>query len=777
MWVEKNHEKTIKLEYTGGDASSKTAVLTTLPVQGHLYQYNAGAKGDLITSAQTALTDPERNVIYLADGNSGSNAGNFRFKITDSSGDSPDTLVKVTVNPPGIPNLLYTAKNLNIELQFDRIMADPTGKDGQFSVIVNDNPYPISSLSLKNGDPYTISVNLTTPLAGTETVSISYAAGSITSAEGGLLASFTSQPVTLTAQTIYFLQSLSKKYNESPLTLTATSSSGLSMTYSSSNLSVATISGNQVTFHTTGTSDLTARQAGNTTFAPAKFIKTLTVDKVDQTISFSLLPEKTYGDDDFTPTATASSGLTVTYSSDNPSVATIVSGNIHITGAGTSLITASQAGNSIWNPVSVTQLFTVNKAEQTITFSSLPIKTFGDADFTPSCSSSSGLSVILNSNNTSVASVTGGIIHITGAGTALITASQPGNSNYNAATDVQQNLTVNKADQVITFNPLPSKTYGDPDFASSVTVSSGLSITLASNNTSVATIIGGNIHITGSGTADITATQPGNINFNPASDEIQTLNVSKADLIFTADDKSKEFNTPNPVLTYTISGFVNGEDQSVLDFLPDIQTTAIQNSPIGTYPVTLSGGNDNNYSYIFVPGTLSVTRFQQTISFTGFPEKLLVKDSFTLVATSSSGLTVLFESMDTRKAIITGDQITGVSQGSVEIRAYHPGDQDYDPAEAFATVEVWSTHKDILYLFTPNNDGINDYWELPDIVTWGKCEVKVYNRWGKLVFADADYNNLWNGISNGNPLPEGAYFFIIKTENAGTVKGTINIVR
>jgi len=80
-------------------------------------------------------------------------------------------------------------------------------------------------------------------------------------------------------------------------------------------------------------------------------------------------------------------------------------------------------------------------------------------------------------------------------------------------------------------------------------------------------------------------------------------------------------------------------------------------------------------------------------------------------------------------------------------------------------------------LFTPNNDGINDYWVLPDMDEWGKCDVRVFNRWGKLVFADDNYDNLWDGVSNGNPLPEGAYYFVIKTQNAGTITGTVNIVR
>jgi gliding motility-associated-like protein len=45
------------------------------------------------------------------------------------------------------------------------------------------------------------------------------------------------------------------------------------------------------------------------------------------------------------------------------------------------------------------------------------------------------------------------------------------------------------------------------------------------------------------------------------------------------------------------------------------------------------------------------------------------------------------------------------------------------------------------------------------------------------VFAQDNYDNLWDGTSNGNPLPEGPYYYVIKTQNAGTIKGTVNLVR
>jgi gliding motility-associated-like protein len=522
---------------------------------------------------------------------------------------------------------------------------------------------------------------------------------------------------------------------------------------------------------------ITASQSGNTNYnAAAGVPQTLTVNKADQTITFGSLPLKTYGVADFTPSATATSALSVAFTSDNPAVATIVSGNIHIVGAGTAVITASQSGNTNYNAaVSVSQTLTVNKAAVMVTADN-KTKTYGDVNPVLSFTYTGFLGTDDNSVIDVAPSVVTAAVQNSNAGNYPITVAGGSDNNYTMSyTDGV--LTINKADQAITFGVLPAKTYGDADFTPSSSASSGLSVVITSDNNSVATISGSQLHITGAGAAVITAAQPGNGNYNAALSVTRTLTVGKAGLTFTADNKSKEYQAQNPVLTYTVSGYVNGETQSVLDVLPSIQTSAVHNSPRGTYPITITGGSDNNYTFIYIPGTLTITKLQQTISFTGFPTRLLVEDLYTLVATSTSGLPVLFESTDPSIASVSGDRLTGVSKGSVQIRAYHAGDLNYDAAEAFATVEVYSTHKDIMHLFTPNSDGFNDYWELPDLAAWGKCDVKVYGRTGKLVFSDADYNNLWDGTSNGNPLPEGAYYFVIKTQNAGVVKGTVNIVR
>ncbi|GEM_PF-5709062 len=197
--------------------------------------------------------------------------------------------------------------------------------------------------------------------------------------------------------------------------------------------------------------------------------------KTDQTITFSAISNKAVGDADFSPSASASSDLGISYSSSNTAVATIVNGNIHIVGAGTTTITASQAGDASFNPaISVIQTLivtTVTKLNQTITFPAITAKGVSDVDFDALATASSGLVVTLLSSNTAVATIISGKIHITGAGKTTITASQSGDGTYNAANDVGQLLTVvgSKQNQIITFPALVNANVGDADFSPGAT--------------------------------------------------------------------------------------------------------------------------------------------------------------------------------------------------------------------------------------------------------------------------------------------------------------------
>jgi hypothetical protein len=223
-------------------------------------------------------------------------------------------------------------------------------------------------------------------------------------------------------------------------------------------------------------------------------------------------------------------GCPFTYSSSEENVATIVNGTVHIVGVGTTTIYASQGGSTVYiGAAQVSQTLTVTKQDQTISLPVIPQKKADDPDLIQKRPASSSLPVSLSSSNTAVATVLANKIHLVGAGTTVITASQEGNGSYNAATPVSQTVTVSSINQSITFNTLPEKQVGDADFDANATASSGLGITYTSSNEGVATIADGKIHIMGPGSTTITASQLGNALYAAATSLAQTLTVVKTE--------------------------------------------------------------------------------------------------------------------------------------------------------------------------------------------------------------------------------------------------------
>ncbi len=186
--------------------------------------------------------------------------------------------------------------------------------------------------------------------------------------------------------------------------------------------------------------------AGNN-YALSYVGNTFTIGQASQNITFNSLSDVQFGDADFNLNASASSGLTITYSSSNPAVATVSGNTVTIVGVGTTTITASQAGNGNYTPsTDVLQSLTINKGDQTIIFDALADVTSDSADFNLNATASSGLAITYSSSNPSVATVSGNTVSVRGVGTTTITASQSGDTNWNAATDVAQTLNVLNAD-------------------------------------------------------------------------------------------------------------------------------------------------------------------------------------------------------------------------------------------------------------------------------------------------------------------------------------------
>lgn len=154
-----------------------------------------------------------------------------------------------------------------------------------------------------------------------------------------------------------------------PLTLSATASSGLPVSFTL-NSGPATLAGNTLTFTGTGTVSVTAKQAGNTSWnAAADVPQSFQVVSSSQTITFPTIPTKVFGDLPFTISATASSGLAVTFSIVS-GPATIAGSTVTITGANTVSVKATQVGNAQYASANSIQSFNVDKATPVCAFAS-----------------------------------------------------------------------------------------------------------------------------------------------------------------------------------------------------------------------------------------------------------------------------------------------------------------------------------------------------------------------------------------------------------------------
>ena len=176
----------------------------------------------------------------------------------------------------------------------------------------------------------------------------------------------------------------------------------------------------------------------------------------------------------------------------------------------------------------------------------------------------------------------------------------------------QVEFTTTQQTQIITFDPLNSVTYGDNTFELNATSTSGLDVNYTSSNESVAIVSGKVVTIVGAGETTITAKQAGNNQYFAANNVEQELTVNKKTLTVTAQSTDRCFNAENPVFELTYSGFINSENEDILDTKPIASCSAIQNSPAGVYDIEVSGGNDKNYGFTYVKGQLTVNPLPTT---------------------------------------------------------------------------------------------------------------------------------------------------------------------
>ncbi len=282
---------------------------------------------------------------------------------------------------------------------------------------------------------------------GSSGLVLTFASGTPT----GTIADPTLQTITassLTPQTISFGALSNVTYGDAPFTVSATGGgSGNPVIFTSSNTSNATCTGTNgttITIIAQGSCNIYANQAGNVSYNAATQVgQALIVNKKALTLPDAAATSKVY---DGTNAAVITGTLTGKVGSDVVTLngtGTFADVNVANGIAVTSTSTLGGAGASNYSLNQPTGLTAnITQAAQTITFGALAGKAFGSAPFDLTATASSGLTVSYTSSDLNVATILGATVTIVGIGTTTITSKQSGNTNYSAASDVTQSLTV-----------------------------------------------------------------------------------------------------------------------------------------------------------------------------------------------------------------------------------------------------------------------------------------------------------------------------------------------
>ncbi|WP_245812779.1 MBG domain-containing protein, partial [Belliella buryatensis] len=327
--------------------------------------------------------------------------------------------------------------------------------------------------------------------------------------------------------------------------------------------------------------------------------------RLENTIEFDQLQDVVYGIVPFDPGATATSADQVTYTSSNPDVADIENNLIVIKGVGETTITATLVNTfGYFDAIPVSQELKV--LPKSISVEGIVVENkFYDGTAIASILGTANLEGVVGQDDVALSGEPVFTFEQANAGeniNVLVTGwTLTGKSAINYTLKLPSLTgTIDKASLTITADD-KQKTYGEENPALTFSYTG---------------LVNGDTQVSSEPSISTTATAASNVGTYPitlsgGSDdnyEIElkagTLTVGKKSLTITADDKQKTYGEENPALTFSYTGLVNGDTQVSSE--PSINTSATASSNVGTYPITLSGGSDDNYEIELKAGTLTV---------------------------------------------------------------------------------------------------------------------------------------------------------------------------
>ncbi|PZR25393.1 MAG: hypothetical protein DI538_27360, partial [Azospira oryzae] len=448
--------------------------------------------------------------------------------------------IRVTAHAAETPNYrsAKTTKEIVIQKITPLLMVSRTNVTAKFkdpSIYLVSSTYFSAPIVAKSSTPGVAEVDQSGYLnfigIGTTSITITQEATDMSEAAISRVVNVTVEPpavegsgnvITWNSQGTYF-------YVGQVVNVLATATSGLPVTFTSSDRNVIDINGNQLLFKGAGTATVTASQPGNGTIAAASPItRNYTISKMYQTIMLPYVSSVTVNNLPLLMPAKSNVGLPLTYTSSNSSVAEVINYQLVIYRSGSVSITASQSGNLTYNSTSSTVSYYIYLTDPSIYFERIQPKTFGDPMFDLKANAALDIPVSFTSSNPSVIAVSGNKATVLSAGTAKITASTTAQQGYLAGNS-EQTVVVAKKSQSILFGAVADKKFTDQDFVVDAKATSGLPVVYKTTTPGILKVSGNVVQIVGSGAATLIATQPGNVNYIKADSVAQSFRVNDSE--------------------------------------------------------------------------------------------------------------------------------------------------------------------------------------------------------------------------------------------------------
>jgi hypothetical protein len=450
----------------------------------------------------------------------------FTVKVTDS-------------NNPTASDTLELTFTVSLEPQTITFVdpADRSWSTGAFTVTATSDSGLTVSLATSTTTVCSVTgFSVTMLRTGTCTLTASQDGDSTYTAAADVTHSF---DVTAALQTITFTLpagASSVSYGDDPFSIAGTTDSDLVLSFSSTTPAVCTVAGDAsrvngatnavVTPIAAGSCTIVASQAGDARYAAATSVsRSFTIGKAAQAaLSFTSSGSATWGD---TITAAVSGGSgsgAVTFTATTGTAGCTMdatTGAVTFTSAGTCTLTANKAGDTNHlAATAATQTLTIAQAAQTVTFTStVPASPLPGGTYAVAASATSGLTPALSitTGQTTVCTLSAGVVTFLATGTCTITASQAGDTRFAAAPAQTQTIVVGVLNQSITVTVPDDTDFGAPAFTLDTSASSGLTVTATSADTDVCTVTGLIVTPVDIGDCDLTLTQTGDSRYAAAS--------------------------------------------------------------------------------------------------------------------------------------------------------------------------------------------------------------------------------------------------------------------